>query len=414
MVSLGEKEECLKKLIRMSFQSGQEKEVRELLHDLLLRDTNGGKLYRFRPFDEGGYSLKNFEEGTVYCSRPSAFNDPFEAKPGMSLENMNEEVYGDKSELLSELGEKFCQIVNEEMKLEECNEHEQRVLKQFLKNEKLKEFAIKGKGQETIDIKSFLQEFIQTISGDEKLVKGIEVNAEETLRLFENISSEKLLEVTEKDSSLRWLARANGINEDTDDLGLIYLLAKKLFPEKIDEAEHRLKDIKDVQQNIYSYYEESCLMGCLCTNFKNQLMWAHYADNHKGFCIEYDYSEKDEEVLQKLPYPVIYSSNRPQVPWKAALEQTEENIDDAKEQMILTLLTKGLEWEYENEWRILINTVSSPAFKMPKVSCVYLGDRICEENRDKILEIAKKIHVPVKQMRLNSDGFGMHVEDLEM
>lgn len=413
MVSSGEKEECLKKMIRTSFQLGQEKEVREQLHALLLRDTNGGKLYRFRSFDKDGYSLKNFEEGTVYCSRPSAFNDPFEAKPGMSLENMSEEVYGDRFEFLSEL-EKVLQVMNDEMKLEECNEDEQRVVKGFLENEKLKEFVLKRKRQEAIDVKSFLQEFIQMISGDEKLVNGIEVNAEEMLRLFENISSEKLLEVTEKDSSLRWFARANGINEDTDDLGLTYLLTKKLFPEKTDEAEHRLKDIKDVQQNIYSYYEESCLMGCLCTNFKNQLMWAHYADNHKGFCIEYDYSEKDEEVLQKLPYPVIYSSNRPQVPWKAALEQTEENIDDAKEQMILTLLTKGLEWEYENEWRILINTVSSPAFKMPKVSCVYLGDRICEENRDKILEIAKKMHVPVKQMRLNSDGFGMHVEDLEM
>ena len=30
-------------------------------------------------------------------------------------------------------------------------------------------------------------------------------------------------------------------------------------------------------------------------------MWSHYADSHKGFCIEYDYSQVDEETLNKLP-----------------------------------------------------------------------------------------------------------------
>ncbi len=165
---------------------------------------------------------------------------------------------------------------------------------------------------------------------------------------------------------------------------------------------------------IYDYYNSACFIGCLCTNLNNQLMWAHYAAEHTGFCIEYDYSEKTQEVLQKLPYPVIYSSNRPQVPWKVAVEQTDENIANANEQMILTLLTKACEWRYENEWRIFVKSEEERVYKMPRVSCVYLGDRICDVNRDKILEVAKKIHVPVKQMRLDSDGFGMHVEDVEM
>jgi len=132
MVSSKEKEECLKKLIRMSFQSGREKEVREQLYDLLLRDTDGGKLYRFRPFDKDGYSLKNFEEGTVYCSRPSAFNDPFEAKPGMSLVNMNEEVYGKKIKQLWSFGEILCRVVHNEMRLESFNQDEQRIIKRLL------------------------------------------------------------------------------------------------------------------------------------------------------------------------------------------------------------------------------------------------------------------------------------------
>lgn len=46
------------------------------LKQLLLKDTNGGKLYKYRSFDKDGYSLKNLEEGTLHCSLVEAFNDP--------------------------------------------------------------------------------------------------------------------------------------------------------------------------------------------------------------------------------------------------------------------------------------------------------------------------------------------------
>ena len=42
------------------------------------------------------------------------------------------------------------------------------------------------------------------------------------------------------------------------------------------------------------------------------LMWAHYADSHKGFCVEYDIPTPDEHninLLQNL-LPVIYSDER--------------------------------------------------------------------------------------------------------
>lgn len=56
------------------------------LKQLLLKDTNGGKLYKYRSFDKDGYSLKNLEEGTLHCSLVEAFNDPFDSKFGYSFE----------------------------------------------------------------------------------------------------------------------------------------------------------------------------------------------------------------------------------------------------------------------------------------------------------------------------------------
>ena len=44
------------------------------------------------------------------------------------------------------------------------------------------------------------------------------------------------------------------------------------------------------------------------------LMWGHYAQDHKGFCVEYDLEKLEpDHPLRRTLYPVIYS---PQLYWK--------------------------------------------------------------------------------------------------
>lgn len=47
---------------------------------------------------------------------------------------------------------------------------------------------------------------------------------------------------------------------------------------------------------------------CLSEVYDSMLMWSHYAQNHTGFCIEYDFKESD--MLCKQLYPVIYTKDR--------------------------------------------------------------------------------------------------------
>lgn len=47
-------------------------------------------------------------------------------------------------------------------------------------------------------------------------------------------------------------------------------------------------------------------------------------------------------------------------------------------------------WSYENEWRILIKATDVSDIPMPRVSCVYLGASISDENRNAILQIATR------------------------
>lgn len=88
MISSEEKKKFIEDMIKMSYQKIEPLELQRQLHAFLLRDTNGGKLYKYRAFDEEGYSLKNLQYGTLHCSKADAFNDPFDCKIGVTFQSM--------------------------------------------------------------------------------------------------------------------------------------------------------------------------------------------------------------------------------------------------------------------------------------------------------------------------------------
>src|ERR1041385_7514299 len=63
---------------------------------------------------------------------------------------------------------------------------------------------------------------------------------------------------------------------------------------------------------------------CFTTNPVNELMWAHYANNNKGVCLEFDLS-KSNELFEKLQ-PVTYDNTFPEI--------------DSADDLITALLTK--------------------------------------------------------------------------
>ena len=229
-------------------------------------------------------------------------------------------------------------------------------------------------------------------------------------KLMETYSRTGFLSSTGENVSFEDFARANGIVEDTDEIGLTVLLSQKINPMLAGASEDVQSYIDNMEKQICDKTSNLFLIGCLCTDYKNRLMWSHYADSHKGFCIEYDYSQINEETLKKLPMPIIYTSKRPLIPWKPVFDNTPENIRDACNEMMLGLLTKDDAWKYENEWRILINASENSELAMPKISCVYLGASIEKENKLKILNIAREKGIPVKQMKVDRGEYALHAE----
>lgn len=189
----------------------------------------------------------------------------------------------------------------------------------------------------------------------------------------------------------------------------------KLVDAIIDEA------IKSLKQ--------SSLVGCLSEEFDSILMWSHYADNHKGFVLNYDFKSRHAietnikglvatEFADKKIFPVRYTSER----FDATKYAEFHFIDNYYRQLNLRyhepffdklfyykiLLFKAVCWNYENEWRIIKLTNVDYDDGKPEIDFIthirpkeiLLGDQISPANKSYLEEIGIKKNIPIYQMRL--------------
>ena len=136
-------------------------------------------------------------------------------------------------------------------------------------------------------------------------------------------------------------------------------LANKLlkYQTDVDAWQHALYDTLynefiSMQNSLVKHFRVSCF----ATSPYSMLMWAHYANSHKGFCIEYEVPEEGNEndLLYQL-YPVIYSSRRTSV-LDACLQHMDTNRttrDTLWKIHKYGLLSKDIIWQYQNEWRLV-------------------------------------------------------------
>ena len=121
----------------------------------------------------------------------------------------------------------------------------------------------------------------------------------------------------------------------------------------------------------------------LSTNKDNALLWAHYANEHKGCCIEVEVAEdlswKRKDVNYCSSFPILRSG------------LTDDEI------MEILFKTKSDYWSYEDEVRFVKRMQLSKDGKphkanLPvKVKKIYLGVRVTAEEKDRIVRIVNAI-----------------------
>lgn len=149
------------------------------------------------------------------------------------------------------------------------------------------------------------------------------------------------------------------------------------------------------QECIIEGMREETFVFCFSEVWNSILMWAHYANNYNGYCIEYDMSKVRDHITYNL-YPVLYE--------KDYIDVTDRVININSNVGIICSLVKAQEWNYEREWRI-VEYRNDPFYIRKALKAVYLGGNCSQKNRKDIVQWAKDNNKEVYDIEISKTRY---------
>ncbi|MFD2262412.1 DUF2971 domain-containing protein [Lacibacterium aquatile] len=189
-------------------------------------------------------------------------------------------------------------------------------------------------------------------------------------------------------------------------------------PKKAAEmAKRGLLDLSlDIVNDIVKKRESFGILS-LCDSPDNMLLWAHYANEHKGAVIEIDISKI---LTQEI--------NDDDIQCLAEVQYEEKRIDYIAKKIRpwMTLIYKGSSWSYEREWR-LIKSLTLLKEKIPDIFVaeipptaikqVFLGARAEGPEEEAILNLSSISpdyqHVKIHKAMFSSELVGLDFRPAE-
>ena len=176
-----------------------------------------------------------------------------------------------------------------------------------------------------------------------------------------------------------------------------------------------------LSNTLFEEYTEFCNQlkatfrtACFTTTPYSQLMWALYANNHKGFCVEYTVlpNEPQYQQIYLNLFPVVYCKTRPDMTKRIVDYQdkypTEDNLWDI---YLHGALRKSIDWAYQNEWRLILpmGKAEGTDYNMQffPITKVFLGNRMQSRDRNRIIRICKQKGIAYTGVTRKPDLFEM-------
>jgi hypothetical protein len=207
-----------------------------------------------------------------------------------------------------------------------------------------------------------------------------------------------------------WCSRYTTLN-DPFEFSAIYIDTEKM--KKKGYGERFINQVVEFYKKTKDILRICSFSGLL----NNMPMWAHYANNHKGFCIEYEISNGDKV------FPIIYTKTRKEEhEFFIELIDTQKKIihsegrngyvheDDFLKSlghisyMYIANATKHYSWSYEKEYRVIFSKVIPDEKNGELIACndsglktkkVYIGKECKEEHIKRLQEICLNLNLEV-------------------
>lgn len=188
------------------------------------------------------------------------------------------------------------------------------------------------------------------------------------------------------------------------------------------------KDIERVE-GILEQFKTRTMVSCFSSEVDNNMpLWAHYANNHSGYCVKYTISNP------KLFFPVAYEPVRvktaviPSMMFSEMVNSYRQNLKEPNDNFYKyffyfhwSLACKHKFWEYEQEFRLLYPTpyiekgltISLDEIGL-KVEAIYLGYKCNDNYKQKIMSIGKKLDCNIFEMYLDeySEHFALKAKEI--
>ena len=162
---------------------------------------------------------------------------------------------------------------------------------------------------------------------------------------------------------------------------------------------------KKIRNETYVY--------CMAEENDNLAMWETYADSASGFCIEYKF-DKGTFLGQKMLLNLfpIYYGEKEQIKFFDVLVrglEAKQKINgisyDDYAKWFLSAYTKDPTYSFQKEWRIgFTKEMGGCKQSFPFASSIILGEKITDDNKNKLVDIAKRKGIKVYQRKLNISG----------
>jgi len=179
------------------------------------------------------------------------------------------------------------------------------------------------------------------------------------------------------------IAEYIGQSHDLPPLVPLGLMAAQLHHERL------LEHIRDLIPNDDAWVHELIIMArevaerllneisvfCVSEPNNHQLMWAHYAAGHTGFCTGYVCP------VGILNPAMVHKVNYVETPRNITAWQL---VDDPGSVHRDLTLTKPSQWSYEAEWRVTLGNMAGLLDNLLPYREVILGARISPENEESV------------------------------
>jgi hypothetical protein len=149
-----------------------------------------------------------------------------------------------------------------------------------------------------------------------------------------------------------------------------------------------------------------CSFSAICDSI---IMWSHYADYHKGFCVEYAIEPLESGHacwgnLYKVIYsPKLYDLTR----WAKLLIEPDRGLSNSMYPLLATI-HKFDGWAYEEEWRLVLfdlKLTDDRNYHVPTPIRVYLGSRMNTSSKKAVRAICEERNIEVSEMHRATNSF---------